>query len=163
MDRGSRRAGGFTQAVLAAEGDVLVPLAVRRVAALFLYFYKRVDQAPPRVTLAEPEAAPGGKVFLSACAEDEISGVDRTGYRFLYRELAGQGWTPWRPISPETSGPAAEFRAEGGKLYGFKAEARDAAGNAAESPTRTFRAPDLLLAAAQYRAARAPASSRIFR
>ncbi len=149
MDRGSRRAGGFTQAELDAEGDVLVPLAVRRVAALFLYFYKRVDQAPPRVTLAEPEAAPGGKVFLSACAEDEISGVDRTGYRFLYRELAGQGWTPWRPISPETSGPAAEFRAEGGKLYGFKAEARDAAGNAAESPTRTFRAPDLLLAAAQ--------------
>ncbi len=149
VDRGSRRAGGFTEEELNAEGDVLVPLAVRRVAALFLYFYKRVDQAPPRVTLADPIAAPGGLIFLQASAEDEVSGVDRTGYRFHYRELTVKGWSAWTPTAPETSGPAAEFQAAAGARYEFKAEARDAAGNAAESPVRSFRAPDLLLAAAQ--------------
>jgi hypothetical protein len=41
-DRGTRRSGGFTEKKLREEGDVLMPLAYRRVAALFLFFTEQV-------------------------------------------------------------------------------------------------------------------------
>ena len=45
-DRGARRAGGFTEAKLREEGDVLMPLAYRKVAALFLFFSGQVNRVP---------------------------------------------------------------------------------------------------------------------
>ncbi len=42
VDRGHRRAGGFTKAKLDDEGDVLMPLAFNRVAALYQFFYEQV-------------------------------------------------------------------------------------------------------------------------
>jgi hypothetical protein len=47
-DRGRRRAGGFTKAELDDEGNVLMPMAFERVAALYQLFY-------------EQAAAPGGR------------------------------------------------------------------------------------------------------
>lgn len=145
-DRGARRAGGFTAQELDEEGDVLVPLSVRRVAALFLYFYRRIDKFPPEVTMAQPADSVDGFVRLAAAASDEVSGVDRTGYRFLFRKLAEARWTDWGPAGEGTSGPSINFKAEPGTFYAFKAEARDAAGNAAESQIRyhwTPAAPEL--------------------
>ncbi|MFI5351098.1 MAG: hypothetical protein ACHQ2Z_16260, partial [Elusimicrobiota bacterium] len=88
-DRGSRRKGGFTEAELREEGDVLMPLAYQRVAELYLHFFKLIDQTPPRVTLVFPRSGDAGapdltadsQVTLTARAVDDVSGVDRRGYR----------------------------------------------------------------------------------
>ncbi|MBI3551857.1 MAG: hypothetical protein HY077_05010 [Elusimicrobia bacterium] len=139
-DEGARRAGGFTEAALKEEGAVLMPLAYRRVAALFLYFFKQLDHAPPKVTLAEPVSL-SSDVLLEASAVDEQSGVDRLGYRFQVREDK-----VWRDLSPAPTGPYARFFGEPGRLYEFRASAVDAAGNRAFSAARAWRAGPLSVA-----------------
>jgi hypothetical protein len=133
-DRGRRRAGGFSADELKEEGDVLFALAVRRVAALFLLFYKTVDKAAPVVDLS---VRPDGT--LSAFAEDSESGVARTGYRFEWRRLAAPGWTPWAELA--AGAPRARFTPQDAGLHGFRATAVDAAGNVGTSPVMTLRLP----------------------
>lgn len=45
VDQGRRRAGGFTEEELRQEADVLMPLAIRRTAALYRYFYSQAASA----------------------------------------------------------------------------------------------------------------------
>lgn len=142
-DAGRRRAGGFSEGELGEEADVLYALSVKRVAALFLLFYRAVDKRGPVVDL---EVAPDGG--LSATAEDSVSGVARTGYRFDFCRLDGSAAPEWRPVSEAASGPAARFAPPAPGLYAFRATAVDAAGNVGVSPVRTRRlaAPALLAA-----------------
>lgn len=140
-DRGARRARGFTDADLRAEGDVLMPLAYQRVADLFLYFYRQVDTVPPRVRMAFPRAqsaaAPdpveGLRATLRASATDEESGVDRHGYRFEYATWTGASWSAWRQASTGPTGPALELALDPGTRYAVRVFAVDAAGNRAVS------------------------------
>jgi hypothetical protein len=117
VDRGARRADGFTESELKEEGDVLMPLAYERVAELFLYFYKQIDKQPPRVTLNAP-ASLSNEVILSAEASDSQSGVDLRSLRYQVRE--GRGWTDL---------PGGAFRGEPGRSYSFRARVSDAVGN----------------------------------
>lgn len=145
-DRGSRRAGGFTEAQLREEGNVLMPLAYRRVASLFLYFFKQIDHVPPRVALAFPRsgdaAAPdltaASSAPLSARASDDVSGVDRYGYRFEFAVWTGSSWSAWRAASPRPTVSSLDFPLEAGRRYAFRVSAVDAAGN------RAFSAPAYL-------------------
>lgn len=112
-DRGARRKGGFTQEELDEEAAVLAPLGVRKVAALYRFFYKQLDKQPPQVRL---ELLAGR---LHASAVDGLSGVDRLGYKYWL--LTPGGWVE-----------LAAREAEPGSLV--KATAVDAAGNVGESP-----------------------------
>ena len=135
-DAGRRRAGGFSDAELAEEADVLYALSVKRVAALFLLFYKAVDKTAPSVLLGEPQVVPGG-ADLSASAIDAESGVDRQGYRFEWRRLDSAGRTSWRDASSDAGGAKLAFRAPAPGLYAFRASASDAAGNVGRSTVKT--------------------------
>jgi hypothetical protein len=134
-DRGARRKGGFTDAELREEGDVLMPLAYRNVAALFVYFFKQIDQVPPRVTLT---VSPVGAetVVLKAQAVDDISGVDRYGYRFEY----SAGGSEWRPITTGPAGARVDFHVETARRCAFRVSAVDAAGNRGFSAPVSFSA-----------------------
>lgn len=136
-DLGRRRAGGFTEADLKDEGAVLMPLAYRRVAALYLFFFKQLDKNPPKVTLAEPISL-GAEATLTAEAVDEQSGVDKKGYRFQVRASDSGAWVD---LAPSSTGPRALFRGEPGKSYAFRVSAADAAGNRALSPVKSWTAP----------------------
>ncbi|MBI5630621.1 MAG: hypothetical protein HY921_07040 [Elusimicrobia bacterium] len=131
-DKGRRRAGGFTESELDEEGDILVPLLYKRVAALFLRFYREVDRTPPVVRLAVGMAA-SGTVELSTAAEDEESGVNKAGYRFFYSCVEGGSWSAWREVPGGSTGPQARFKAPHGALCAVKVQAMDAAGNSGES------------------------------
>jgi hypothetical protein len=143
-DRGRRRKGGFTEAELREEGDVLMPLAYQRVAELYLYFFKLVDRTPPQVTLVAPRSGDAGApdvamdstVTLTARAVDEISGVDRHGYRFEYALGTERGWSEWRAASAGPTAEKIDFSLERGRRYAFRVSAVDAAGNRAYSATR---------------------------
>ena len=126
-DMGRRRAGGFSPEELREEGDVLVPLAIRRVASLFVLFYKELDHDAPRVTLRAREDA--GAVALAAFAVDDLSGVDVTGYRYEWRRAGAAHWAPAEAV----------FLAPEAGDYEFRAGAVDAAGNAAWSKPRAVR------------------------
>lgn len=140
-DKGRRRDDGFSEAELQEEGDVLFNLAVRRVAALFLLFYKAVDKTAPVVDLTVGKD--GG---LSAAAKDSESGVFVRGYRFEWRAA---GETEWKSVAQGPSGPMARFNPPATGLYDLRVTAVDAAGNRGVSPTRTQRlAPLPLLASA---------------
>lgn len=140
-DNGARRAGGFTPAELDQEGDALMPLAFKRVAALYLHFFKRVDKTPPEVALAAPAEPLPGIVTLRASAEDKISGVDRQGYRFWARSFLDGRWTPWEAVTGLT-GASASVAVASGRFYAFKATALDAAANEGRSAVRTHRTAD---------------------
>ncbi|TPW21747.1 MAG: hypothetical protein FD126_367 [Elusimicrobia bacterium] len=129
-DKGRRRAKGFSPSDLKDEADVLFPLAVKRVAALFVLFYRSVDKTAPVVDL---DVRPDGG--LSATAVDALSGVARAGYRFEWRRSDGPA--PWRPVCVGAS--RARFFAETTGLYSFRVSAVDAAGNVGWSPVRTRR------------------------
>ena len=141
-DRGSRRKGGFTDAELREEGDVLMPLAYQRVAELYLHFFKLIDQTPPRVTLVFPRSGDAGapdmtadsQVTLAARAVDDVSGVDRRGYRFEYSVATAAGWSAWRAASTWPTPERLDFPVEAGRRYSFRVSAVDAAGNRAYSP-----------------------------
>jgi hypothetical protein len=142
-DRGARRKGGFTEAELREEGDVLMPLAYRRVASMYLYFYRQIDRIPPRVGLVYPRSGDAGapdltadsSVTLRARAVDDVSGVDRTGYRFEYAVWTGSAWSPWRAVSTAASASSLDFPVETGRRYAVRVWAADAAGNRAVSAT----------------------------
>jgi hypothetical protein len=142
-DQGARRGGGFTEESLRAEGDVLMPLAYRRVAALFLYFFKQIDHAPPRVTLLFPRSSDEGapsltadsRPTLSARAVDDVSGVDRRGYRFEYALWTGTAWSAWRAASAQSTSSSLDFPVEAGRRYAVRVSAVDAAGNRSFSAT----------------------------
>jgi hypothetical protein len=140
-DRGRRRDGGFSEAEVNEEGDVLMPLAIRRVAALFVLFYKDVDRTAPRVTL-EIRAAPGGAA-LAASASDLQSGVDVEGYRYEWRRARAKEWSPLEGASSAR----AFFTAPESGEYEFRANAVDAAGNAAWSRPRAVRVASASLVA----------------
>ncbi len=130
-DMGWRREGGFTEEELIEEGDVLVPLAIRRVAARYLLFYKSLDKEAPRATL-EAAPAPGG-LLLKASAKDALSGVDREGYVYEARRPGG-AWSEIPGALEETF-----FAAEG--AWELRVSAVDAAGNRARSKTVRATAP----------------------
>jgi hypothetical protein len=146
-DRGARRAGRFSERQLREEGDVLMPLAYRRTAALFLYFFKQVDHVPPRVTLEgpgsdDPEApafAADSRVLLRARAVDDESGVDRRGFRFEVALDPGTGPLAWTPASPASAGPSLELALAPGRRYAVRVWAADAVGNRGVSPARYLR------------------------
>ncbi len=135
-DMGRRRADGFSTAELNEVGDALMPLAIERTAALFVYFYKQVDKTPPRVTLLPLDRGPN--IILSAFAEDGQSGVDKIGYRFEFATLADGSWTPWADISTGASGPKASFGPKPGGRYIFRVSATDAAGNIGVSESLAY-------------------------
>lgn len=136
-DKGSRRKGGFDETKLRQIGDVLMPRAIRSVAALFLHFYKQVDKTPPEVTLLSPasrdenapDAAVSADAVLRASAADAESGVDRRGYAFEYAVRTETGWTAWRPATFGTGPARAAFALTPGIEYAIRAAALDAAGN----------------------------------
>lgn len=136
VDAGRRRAGGFSDSELAEEADVLYALSVKRVAALFLLFYKAVDKAAPTVDL---NVRPDGQ--LSAAAVDAESGVDRRGYRFEWRAPEGE----WRTFGDGS--PRARFEAPAPGVYSLRVWAVDAAGNSSVSPVRSQRFPGPVLLA----------------
>lgn len=138
-DAGRRRAGGFSEEELSEEAEVLFALSIKRVAALFLLFYKAVDKAAPTVDL---DVRPDGS--LSAAAADAESGVARRGYRFEWRRVGGTDG--WRPVAVGTGGPFIRFDAPTAGLYALRAWAVDAAGNSGVSQERVrrFGAPVLL-------------------
>ena len=141
-DRGARRKGGFTEAELREEGDVLMPLAYQRVAELYLYYFKLIDQTPPRVTLVYPRSGDAGapdvtadsRVTLTARAVDDVSGVDRRGYRFEYALQTASGWSDWRVSTEGSTAERLDVSLEPGRRYAFRVSAVDAAGNRAYSP-----------------------------
>lgn len=137
VDAGRRRAGGFSDEELAEEAEVLYALSVRRVAALFLLFYRAVDKTGPTVDL---DVRPDGS--LSAVATDSESGVARRGYRFEWRRLDGA--PVWQAVEGGPSGPNARFYPPAAGLYALRAWAFDAAGNSGVSPERVQRFPGLL-------------------
>ena len=140
-DRGSRRALGFTPEQLHEEGDVLMPLAYRRVASLYLFFFKQVDKTPPRVALLfprsgdanAPETTAASFVTLGARAVDDESGVDRTGYRFETSRMTGSALGPWTSVSAAPTSSRVVFVVEPGQAYAVRVSAVDAAGNRAVS------------------------------
>jgi hypothetical protein len=137
-DKGGRREGGFTEAELVEELNELIPLAVRRVAALYLLFFKAVDQTAPTVTLRAPERLRSGEYSLAADARDRQSGVDLAATRYQWRERGGR----WLELA------GALFTPPGPGDYELRARAVDAVGNAAWSrPIRLkAAAPDALVA-----------------
>ncbi|MBI5201310.1 MAG: hypothetical protein HY925_06965 [Elusimicrobia bacterium] len=137
-DRGRRRAAKFPEELLIEEGDVLMPLAVRRVAALFVLFFKQIDQNPPKADLRLERS--GATVTLRVSASDGQSGVDREGFVYEWSRKDGATWSPWRVLA------SAEFRAGSPGLYRFRASARDAAGNVGVSGVREVRVTVPLLA-----------------
>lgn len=147
LDRGRRRAGGFTPKELDEEADVLMPLAVKRVAALYKFFYKQVDHDAPKVTLnapasgdmIRPDHAASGPAALAASALDAVSGVDREGYHFEYRLLTAEGWSPWAAAGPQAGASNSRFHARHDGLYAFRVSARDAAGNVGVSAIKYLR------------------------
>ena len=123
LDRGARRDGGFTEAELREEADVLMPLAERRVAALYRWFYRQVDHDGPRVALTVRRA--GGELRLRALASDSQSGVDLRGFRF--QALTPGGWTD------VAQGGAEATVAAPPQARAFRVLARDGAGNESAS------------------------------
>ena len=154
-DRGSRRKGGFTEAKLRQEGDVLMPLAYRSVASIFLYFFQQIDHVPPRVTMVYPASKDAGapqltadaRVTLKASAIDDVSGVDRYGYRFEYAVWTGKTWSAWHATSAGPTVSSLDFAVEPGRRYEVRVSAVDAAGN------RAYSAPGYLSAAVPQRLA----------
>lgn len=136
IDRGRRRADGFSEQELKEEANVLLPLAIKRAAALFVLFYKEVDSTPPALTLSL-SPGPDGHLILSAVARDSQSGVDKTGYRFEYAALEGSSWTAWA-VAPAAAGPDVLFPPAPGTDYAFRARVSDAAGNNAVSQAVGF-------------------------
>ncbi|MDE2237981.1 MAG: hypothetical protein KGK30_08845, partial [Elusimicrobia bacterium] len=128
-DRGRRRAEGFPRPALLQEESVLIPLAIRRIAALFRLFYAQVDHAPPTVSLRVLRR--GRRARLTALARDAQSGVDRRGFRFQYRLL---GTRPWREASAGPTGPVRYLPLRPQAAYAFRVRAVDSVGNAAYSP-----------------------------
>lgn len=135
-DGGRRRADGFTQQELKEAAACLMPLSVKRVAALFVLFYKQVDQTPPTATLLVSGAPP--RVVLSASARDTQSGIDKYGYRFEYSVLAGGSWTPWTQTASTGGGPSVSFEIAPGGSYAFRVWATDAAANSGVSEVVTL-------------------------
>ncbi len=133
LDRGSRRKTHFTEEQLKDEGRVLMPLAYARVAALFVYFYKQVDHAPPQVELETPASTSLPRLRLKARAWDAQSGVDRESLRYEFRRWTGGSWTAWTETDPVFVAPV-----DGG-LFSFRAWASDAAGNRGRSPVKIVR------------------------
>ena len=123
VDQGRRRKGGFTDEELDEAAAVLAPLGVRRVAALYRFYYKQIDKQAPTVRLE----ILGGR--LHASAVDGLSGVDRLGYRYWALE-GGQ----WIELARPEARPGAMV----------KATAVDAAGNVGESPVLIVGAGGLL-------------------
>ena len=120
-----------------------MPLAYKRVAALFVYFFKQIDHTAPEVKLdslnssdpKSPDQTSIQRVILHASAVDAQSGVDRRSYRFEYRRWNGNSWTDWRTVDAKPQGASTEFAAPaGGGLYGFRVSASDAVGNVGRSP-----------------------------
>jgi hypothetical protein len=128
-DLGARRARGFPDADLVAEGDVLMPLAYRRVAALFLQFYKNVDKTAPSVRLNATPSADGTHALLRARATDAQSGVDRRGYRFEIAEWTGVAWSSWKRATATPTGPEMDLELAPGRRYATRVSAVDAVGN----------------------------------
>ncbi len=133
-DRGARRARGFTEEELRQEADALLPLAARRVAALYLHFFRQVDRTPPRVVIAVRRSEDGSRVALTAAASDAQSGVDRTSYRFEYALRTRTGWSTWRKAPGKIGGQTLDFTVEPGRAYRLRAGAADAVGNRGFSP-----------------------------
>ena len=67
-----------------------MPLAYRRVAALYVFFFKQIDAAPPRVSLRDLLSVTI-EVALAAAAIDDVSAFDKLGYVFEYRDLDALG------------------------------------------------------------------------
>ena len=147
VDRGRRRSGGFTKAKLDEEGNVLMPLAFNRVAALFRLFYRSVDNTPPTVIMTSPGARSASAapvvanpiLTLSASAHDGQSGTDRNSFLFLSSYWTGAEWTPWELVSALPGDGRLPMLAAPDRLYRFKATAEDAAGNIGESETAYLR------------------------
>jgi hypothetical protein len=146
QDQGRRRKAHFTEELLKDEGNVLMPLAYKRVAALFVYFFKQIDHTAPNVRLTSPSSSDSKnpdqasvqRIILKASASDSQSGVDKDSYRFEYRRWTGVSWTAWRRVM--VPGPHAEFAAPAdGGLFAFRALASDAAGNVGRSPEKYVR------------------------
>jgi hypothetical protein len=115
VDRGDRRAGGFSDAELVGEASVLMPLAFKRAAATFKLFYSKVDFEPPTVSI---KALPDGS--FEAEATEALSGLDVDGWSFESQALGEKGWT---------ASKGRVFRGEPGRRYRLRAFARDGAGN----------------------------------
>lgn len=137
IDRGRRRADGFSEQELKEEADILLPLAVKRAAALFVLFYKEVDSSPPTLALSV-SPGPGAQLILSATARDSQSGVDRTGYLFEYAAWDKSSWTPWSQAAQAAAGPDVFFSPSPGTDYAFRVRVSDAAGNTAVSQALGF-------------------------
>jgi hypothetical protein len=157
-DRGARRKTEFPEAKLREEGDVLMPLAYRSVASIFVYFFKQIDHVPPRVAILLPaDAGSSSRVTLRAAAVDDVSGVDRYGYRFQIAEKTETGWSAWRDCSAGPTTSSLEIPVEAGRRYAVRVSAVDAAGNRAFSAPKYFSAgAEPLLAKARKAAGRAP-------
>lgn len=141
VDKGSRRAGGFTSAELDQEGDVLMPLAVKRAASLFRFFFKQVDRKAPKVKLiypassdsTRPDITSSHSVELRASVQDKESGVDLSSYRFSYSYWTGRQWSVWADLPTAAGAATLKFKPQRGTLYAFKISVSDAAGNKSES------------------------------
>ena len=124
-----------------------MPLAHKRVAALFVYFYKQVDKTAPEVTLnypasdnpAAPDHGSAPRVPLTARASDEQSGVAIDSFRFEYARLTGASWSPWTTIACAPGSFSAIFTAPTAGLYALRATARDGAENLGRSPVKYIR------------------------
>jgi hypothetical protein len=111
------------------------------VASIFLYFFKQIDRTPPRVALAFPRSGDAGvpdltadsRVTLDARAVDDVSGVDRFGYRFEYAVWTGAAWSDWAAVTPNPTVSRLDFAVEAGRRYAIRVSAVDAAGNRAFS------------------------------
>lgn len=125
VDKGERRKGGFTPKKLDEEADVLMPLAFEKVASLFRYFYKVVDEEPPRIELHLRRS--GHTVVLTADAS-AISGIDRLGYRFEYAELKPNQAIAWNPIQPGPTISTVRYTPNPEVAYAFRVKCESGAG-----------------------------------
>ncbi|HEX4047191.1 MAG TPA: hypothetical protein VH309_05130, partial [Elusimicrobiota bacterium] len=94
----------------------------------------RVALAFPRSgDAAAPDLTAASGVSLSARASDDVSGVDRYGYRFEFAVWTGSAWSSWRPAAAAPTVSSLDFPVEAGRRYAFRVSAVDAAGNRALS------------------------------
>lgn len=148
-DQGARRADGFTDDELDEEANLLMPLAFKRVAAMYRYFYSQIDRKAPKVKLQypssedllAPDLAREANITLRALATDDISGAGKNSFQFEYRVFKEKNWSEWQPVSPLSGPGEISFQVQPGILYAIRATAQDAAGNTGFSSIKYLTIP----------------------
>jgi hypothetical protein len=128
----------WTRTDLNSVADVVAPLAIKSTAELFRYFFSEVDSSPPQVSVrgistgfANPTHINTQSLDLIADVVENVSGVDKSGYRFEVQKGGGLDWEPTISTWPAQSDTRTVSRTIGSLsdgLYRVRAIATNGAG-----------------------------------